>query len=307
MVVAAYPLALFLLGIVLLFLIMVNQGYQYTFGALLQWLAEQFRRVRTPGWLGGDHVLGFIADGIDAADGAILHTLGAGILTIEKAVLGMWGNMIVTIQEIGSTVGDLAHETGRALHVLRHSTIAKVALGVLGFAPSLIFQHSRQIKQLLADPGTKLQAQAIAKLRASVGAIAIPRPHLGPTIADWTQIKSRLKKVEKLATIAGISGLVLGVLSKVGIGHLTEPQCKTNTKQLCAAHPDWLQQLLLGGLTVFGGLSLVRLAEYEKPLVAEAGTLVTHFWRADVKGLGADPAFGSGSVTPLRNPGFGEA
>jgi len=61
---------------------------------------------------------------------------------------------------------------------------------------------------------------------------------------------------------------------------------------MCGLSSQVLDDLLLGLVSVFGTLSLVKLAEDYQKLIKGVESEVTHFWRADVKGAGHDRALG---------------
>lgn len=301
------PVAFLLLILVWLFLMMVNQGYRYTFGTLLGWLSDNLRKISVGVLLFGFQPFHSLADVIDDASNYILRMMGAGIEAIEDGIVRFWGGIVSAISGIGETVEQLTDSTGSALHTLRRSTIGKIVVGTLGLLPSLVWTHRTQIAALHKTIARLplLSVKEVRHLIARSEALTLPR--IGRIERNVEAQTDRLSRLEKGAIIGTAVGVVGYALSKLGLSHLFKSQCKTNTKQLCAANPSWLENILLGALTVFGGMSLIRLADYLRPLVTDAAAVVSHFWKADVAGASVNPDFGSGGLAAVRNPSFGEA
>jgi hypothetical protein len=126
---------------------------------------------------------------------------------------------------------------------------------------------------------------------AAVGTLVYPR--LGQLERDYAALRKRLGKLGELAGVGTIVGVGAYALSKLGLGSSNCSNVKKLNKGLCGVNPKWIEDLLLGAVSIFGSLSLIKLAQDYQKLIAGTAGEVVKFWRGDVAGLGIDRLLGT--------------
>lgn len=260
-----------------------------------------------------------IIDALKAIDNYAYEALGK-LIDADKAI---WAQFVTwnayAWQEVSAGLGDLAHDTGQALHHLRKLIVpAAVAVSVTPIWRRLhwlqtqitaltkpaapVVEKITKIVHAKAEPLTAHEAQEIASIaRAAVGTLPLPVANPWPRIHDVEGEAAKawdaVKRLGKTLTPAGIVGLTAGaVLSQLGLGWTRCSGVANTGKALCQLGPQRLEKLLadmlLGVTAIFGTLSLVELAKQMQGIVGDLSGEITHFWRADLKGVTRNPGLG---------------
>lgn len=282
-------------------LIALQFGYTYTLGALLRSLAL-ILNVKIP--LGfGRSISPFSAIGgaLTALDNEIRHGIGVGISYAQYGFNKMLHVIAYSIQETGRAIEALAHDTLRFATYIRHhliATLITIALGPLWLAIEALrkaislLTHTvpkvaAQAASIAGDVTTAARTKVIRIERTVVKTVTVDVPKLGDLIGDvrdWTagklrQVTRRLGHLERLATVAGITGLVIAALSRLGLGWTRCSKVGRLGKGVCGMDENLISQLLVGSLLVVGTIDLVRAAKDLQSLVGESAHEVHRFWR----------------------------
>lgn len=314
MVVAAYPAALLVLSLCLVFLIATNKTWQYTFGVLLSFVASELRKIPSVGLFG--HGIGgsTLAAPFEAVNNYVLRAIGTGITDLEKAVLSVWANMIATVQELGGVLGDLAQETERGLKRLRAATGAAALTAALspgGYLFRQLLAHLiplvRAAIHVTVAP-VKTIVQRVTKIERKTVEVTktVYKTATVAAAAGLTTVLPRIKRLEREATSlekwvkahartlteAGVASVAIAAVAK----EWPALSCRNNrnlAKQLCGIpvqrFENILAQLAIGTAAILGTIDLKTLATETQSLVTTLQPEIAHFWRATTgAGSGGD-------------------
>lgn len=103
-----------------------------------------------------------------------------------------------------------------------------------------------------------LRAQIAHMSHAVAGTLAHPIPGLGKLERDVANEAKRLKKLEKAGVGVGAAALVTAVLARLGLSSLRCSRTQKWNKGLCGTPEGWLEDILAGGVLLFGVLSVVE-------------------------------------------------
>lgn len=325
---AGLSLGLILLAIACVTLIALSKFWKFTFGAMLTTLANLFDSIGIPIPF-TSHTIGLSAVGsaFKDVDSWVLNAIGSGITWSEKGLHAVLGAMTWLLQQMAEEIAGLAEDVAKAHRILIGSTIP----GAIHAVTDPIWRELGAIEQRFTNalaqpaqvihrttdviaPGLKalegqvnaLEAKVVALGAAASSAVShapsitiIRKPGvIGSDISrGLDSLWKRVREFGRILTPAGILGLAAGaVLSGLGLSWLKCRNVENTAKKLCGTNVHTLDSLLAGLLSIFGLVSLVEFAHFLQPAAKELGTEVTHFWRADVQGVGRDRQVGSPSL-----------
>lgn len=283
MALAPEALAALMISVAFLALICANAAYRSTFGLLLDQIVKLLNAVKLPGFLGGVHLLGFAADAVDAANHAILHAIGQGIQATQWAWHKNVKWLTYTFQEIAEGIAYTAEETRNALHALRHYTLP-LAIGLaLGPTAAIVALLRKQVRALFHEaahiatsiaheiPKVLTRVEHVTTTVAKTVYVTVPAAVISGVAGVWPRIGriereaaaegKRLSKVEKIATVLGLSGLLVATLGRLGVGWIRCSKVNRIGRALCGLDNNLLDSLLLDSLAIFGAISIVEFAE----------------------------------------------
>lgn len=270
------------LGVFLIFLVCLGlrEGWDHTIGGALRWLANQVRGVVIDlGWFGTYHVLDPVADAIEWVANSVSHLLAKAALETEQAAASLW-------HLAGRVFWWSVHETKSlavdAWHLFHHTIVVTIPdAGKWAYRQAVDRAHA------LVDREEAARRAADAEL-ARLARIAEHDAHVGIVKAeaalDWSEvqvgqlgdyikgIRARVGRLERLLlTTAGITGLLIAALDRLGLRWLRCGNTRNVGRRLCGMGTDLLDALLLGTLAVEGSVSLVGMAH---ELVGLSGDIV---------------------------------
>jgi hypothetical protein len=219
--VAAYPVIFLLLVLAWLFVISLNRGYQYTFGAFLGWLADKLINFSVGIFGVGGHPLRWLGHRLIEVNNVILKVLGAGIEAIEDGIVVVWGNIIVTIRELGKTIDELAHETGKAIDGLWRAGVVPLVNGAVKPLSSLVHAFPAQIAAIYKEIARLplLSVKEVRHLIAQADAWTLPR--IKVIEHDLSRVGTNLRALTKRLSPAAVVALVgATIFSHFGLGWL---------------------------------------------------------------------------------------
>jgi hypothetical protein len=292
------PAAAFLIDLGVLFalvaLIGLRVGYTYSLGKVLQTAAFLFASISIPTPFGHFHPLGFAADALIKLDHGIMHTLGRGIEDMQAAWNAAASYTATAVEWVGREIASLSHDTAQAVEGLATFKVPKWVLNRLGAGLAAIAvlkaevstlehealhhianvtnvfpQKVRVVYRAIAKPAISAVPKAISKLDWITPAIALPDisavPKAIPGIkalerevgatAEW--VKANARKL----TVAGIVGLTVAALGRLGLGWLRCRNVSKVGKGVCGMNPLDLAALLAGSIGIASSISVVSLAE----------------------------------------------
>lgn len=301
MQVAIYPAALMVLTLGLALLIATNKTYQYTFGTLLSYIADNIRKLPSFSHLGLHISFDGIAGLFDSVNNFVLRKLGEGIAHLEQAVLGVWHNMIATIVALGDAIAEVAESTEKTLDYLRRWGVTKAIhaathwivkalqttyhrLTTLEYDVARILAHPiRAIKhevQTLQPQITQVFKFVTVGAPAAVAkAVAIPWGAIHGIERKEAALGKRVKALEKVAGVAAVGVVASVALGKLGLGWTRCSNVGRVGKALCGFNRSILDTLLVDSLVVFSSISLVEFASVLVTITEGLASTVTDGFR----------------------------
>lgn len=268
-------------------------AYRYTLGAVFVALAKAFYAVEIKLPVLGVRVgLGFLGDAVLTLDNDIRHGFGVAIDNTASAWHRTWHWTTYAFQGMADEIAAISRDTAQAVEAVTINIVPRkfrkdlIALVTLGPVGGLIYSLRHKIEQAAQQvyrDVLRYQRHArrdIALAAAAVaGALTIPR--IGRIERDFSDAWKRIKALEKLLTGAGVVGLVLAALARLGLGWTRCSNVSKTGKQICGMNPSLLESLLADTLLIVGTVSLVEFAEGMQDVTAEVAPLIRDFWRAN--------------------------
>lgn len=280
-----------------LFLLMVY-GWMQTGGRIVQWLAAN---VPNPSVL-GFRPFQWLHDVLNGFDNYVQRVF-AFWLDATKAGWNGWCHQVASfVANVTESVDFLADETGKALRVLRHSTIPALILGALAPGSQLVTWLVAHVAAIVkagihvVEVPPKVLKQTITKveqlpgqttkiitrdLPASIAAaIAGTLPRIRRLERDVSGIEKWIKTHTDAIGLGALVGAVAFALTKLGLGSARCSNVQRYNKNLCGMEHGLLDALLADTLLIAGTISIVEFAEGMQGVTSEAVPLIRRFWRA---------------------------
>lgn len=269
------------------FLIACSFAYNNTFGALLQQLVKLGSVSIGIPHVASIHPLKPIADAAEVIDNAIRNAIGNGIAGTEWA----WHKLIhanaAAFEAIGRIVADVAESVEQTFSDAYHRKIPAmiaVALGPLGL---LAYGLKGQIGALqkagttTVTHVTHITRTVVREIHTTVTkAISVPLPRIGALERDVTGLEKWVRANRAKLTAAGLAGLVVAALGRLGLGWVRCSRVSRAGKQVCGMDAGLLDSLLADTLIIAGTVSLVEFARGMQTIVADIEEPIRRFWRA---------------------------
>lgn len=284
-------------------ILLLTYAWEATFGALLEDVANKLRGVSFK--IKGLPRLYVFAPLIVVIDGlnSVVHRLSA---VAGRANTWLWNQFVhhlaLAWQAIGESIDDVSRETAAALDYLRHHKIPALIALTTGPLGLLIYAQRDRIAALAADiariaahPG-RLVTHTIERVKvierrtvkiitqtvpaAVTKAIAVPFPRLGRVEREAGAARAWIKSHARLLVGAGLAGLVVAALGKLGLGWTRCSRVGKVGRSVCGMNSDYLDDLLAASLAIFGTISLVEVAKEMQGITDEITAAVRVFTRA---------------------------
>jgi hypothetical protein len=289
-----------------LFLIACRRAWVATFGKLLHLLAAKMQALSISVPIGfGKKVgvgLGFVGDVLLNIDGTALRILGLGIDATDWAAKTLWYYIAYYTAETGRVMGDAFEQTYKALWHATNVTLPHytgVAIHPLASKIEWLMRHRSSVSTTattIVKPVTRIidpkigalerEVKALATAVAAAGA-AVPVPGIPVRIPSLGGIRHGIAglwhevgRLSKLLTPAGVLGLVMAALVRLGLGKLSCRNVKRGAERVCGMDADLLESLLADTLIIFGTISLVEAAKDMQAVTGELADVTRWFWRA---------------------------
>jgi hypothetical protein len=290
------PLLAAFLAFVVCYALLVS--YRSTFGALLTWLAKTSYDIRILGY----HPFHWLANGIEDVNQYVNNALAAAVQGTEHA----WGKVLhanaVLWHDATEALADLAEATQKyvtvtgpaeALHLIKWyfgPYIADVKWVVkevkaleraVAHAATTVPKVIKHDVPIYVKPVTKIFEVKLAAIPSAIAKpIGIPLPRIGPLERDIHNVERWISGRGKLVTEAGLAGLLIGALAKVGISWTRCANTKDYGKNICGMDRNLLESLLADTALILGTVSLVEFAEGMQGITKEIEGSIASFWRA---------------------------
>ncbi len=285
------------------FCVLMLYVWMHTGGYVIRWLASHIPNVSVGlPLVGSTSLFGWLINALNGFDTAVQNDFYA-YLDATKAVWNLWASQVASfVANVTADVDWIANETGKALHVLRRSTIPALILGTLAPGSQLLAWLVAHVAALVkagihvVEVPPKVLKQTITRVEQLPGqttriitrelpaSIAAAIAGTLPRIRGLERDVSGLEKWAKSHTDALGLGVIVGAvgyaLSKLGLGSQRCSNVQKYNKNLCGMHPDLLESLLADTLLVLGTVSLVEFAQGMQGLMGEVTPTVRTFWRA---------------------------
>jgi len=174
---------------------------------------------------------------------------------------------------------EVAHIGARAIPTATH-TATTVIERVPATIPQAIYRGIDSLWKAVHElqAGVRVAAPAIA---AGIGSIAVPKPAAIPEAISRgiDAIRKRVGQMGKTLTAAGIVGLVVAALARIGI---TWTRCRNNEKYgkaICGMNTDLLDSLIADTTLILGTVDLIEFCEELGPLTGYVTQQAARFWR----------------------------
>lgn len=296
--------------------ILVLAIYKITLGALVQGAIHLLEGARIHVRFVSVNPFDPIISALKVIDNAAYATLG----TLIKTDRIVWSHFVhwnaYIWAEATGALGDVSHETGKALHILRRLTIpgllgASLAplLRRLGYveaklntleheATSTITHVTKVVESKITEvkPTTVIRLTKVieAKAVALPQAIPNPWPRIREVEHDATQAWKRVKSIGKTLTPAGIIGLVgATIIGPMGLNWLRCRGVNRVGRGLCGLS-GLIEEIALGAISSFIVADLctimtlsLKAAEEAKPALNDIFNLVDGLARC--QGITANP------------------
>lgn len=244
----------------------------------------------------------YFIDALDGFDNAVSYAIGKLLIANQWA----WNTFVhwqaVIWDKTTGVIGDLAHDTAKAFHVVRHSTIGMVLAGPVGLLLSRVGALEAKVKSL-GDPAPAIVQKLTKVIHAAPDALSPAElskvakwveahaPALPQAIANpWPRIRElehdlrsqldRIKSVPEKLTVAGIVGLTVAALSRAGLGWIRCSNVRDAGKAVCGMDRNILESLLADTALILGTVSLVEFAQGMQGVIGDIEAPVRRFWRA---------------------------
>jgi hypothetical protein len=257
--------------------------WRRSFGAMLQWLADEIDRVRLPTIAGGGHVFGAVSSAFRAADNAVEGALVYAANATEHAAVWLFHETAARFDQLGREIGGLAFDVSRWGSHLIHATIPHEIA-----TRTRLLWHALRVAEARSTAAIRTEAHA---WRAGVNKLTVAVEHeydlLGRRIGRvGTRVGrlertvegeiGRLSRVEKLLGVAAFTGLVIRALDRLGLRWLRCPALGRIGRRIGCGGFGLLEDLLAASFTgliltdvcEFAG-AMTRLAEWYRPLLMD--------------------------------------
>lgn len=264
-------------GVVSLFLILafvVSLGllwaYRATLSKLLTGLAALLDKAAVNLGFRTVHVFGPLSAALRGLDRDIEAALSAFVSATQGGVTYLWSMIAQQVTMLASWVGDFAESVEHALTRTVTVTVPKV-VRITETKVLRVVEPTRVIVEKITHVGTAATRAADAALGARIKSVR--------ELAE--DALSRIKRLEKGATLALTTGLLLAAVSKAGFGWIRCRNIKRLGKRACGLDTQLLDALIADSLIFFGTISLVEFAKELQQIEAGAADAIRQFARLD--------------------------
>jgi hypothetical protein len=230
----------------------LQHGWDATLGASLRWLGDRIGSVSIPtGVFGHIHPFGPIADAFHAVDRNVSHALAAAALSCQHA-------FTYTAGHTAQMARRLAHEVAAGAEAVYHAYRHFDAVVLPRWERHAAHRIERLVeaalahiwKHILSDIRHLLRALHIARAQAHSTAVAVEHGF------TWTRDRARkversiarhgrrLSRLEKILTVAGLTGLVGAVLPRLGLKWIRCPTVTKVGRSICGLRGSLIDDLL---------------------------------------------------------------
>jgi hypothetical protein len=242
------------LGALLVYLVCfgLQQGWNYTIGYALRWLAGQIRGVSISVYFWSFHPLDFLADGFEWIANEIDHWLGVAALNAEHAATAMWH---LTAQVFWWSVHETKALAVDTFHALEHAIVVTVpdaakwarreAVTVAHRLVNIEAAARRAVDRRLDQLAHVAEADALHGIRTAEHALDWSEAEVGSLWRDLGGLKARLERIEKALDPAAIVALIgATIFTKFGLGWLRCNNVGRMGRALCGLPLGLLDDLL---------------------------------------------------------------
>lgn len=258
------------------------------------------------------HPLRPVANALRGVDNFVFRSIGDGIAGTEHA----WHKMLLwqayVLTKTGDEIAKLSIDVLYGLHILHrkvtpfaisaaalpairryfgtlpvlHTITRPATRKAIAESPALTARVAKLEKELaavrqhaIAIPAPVIRPRTGAVAQPGHGTIVLPKPNTGEIDAALKWARGKIGQLSKLGTIAGIVGLTLATLGRVGLGWTRCSNVNKVGKTACGMNPGLLESLLADTLLVVGTVSLVEFAQGMQGIMGEVVPPVRSFWR----------------------------
>ena len=233
--------------------------YRRTLSAILLGVADAIDGIAVGAFGRTVRLGGPIAAAFRRADGAITQALENWIRGAEIALAFFWDQLAENVEWLGQTIADLADTTAGAI-----STVVRQEIPAA--TKRAVAQAQRGVQAVAGDVA-RLTTVALPGIRADVRGVGGQVGRLGDVIRG---LRSRVNAHGRLLTGAGITGLVMIALRRMGLGFLRCGNLRKTGRRLCGLDPRLLDAMLVLPLALAGTISIERTA---RELLAQSETV----------------------------------
>lgn len=275
----------FIAIIVALFAWQVAKSWDYTFGPLIQGIADKIDAIRSPTVFGRSINFHGAAQSLRAIDANLRHLIGVAIEHVSTPLLHAFNAVGNAFYYPVRELLRLAQDVRRTLWQLRHVIIPAMLAAKVASIWRRIGALEHRAAQVIVHPPVTIVRTSVRVLRPIETtivrkAVAIPLPRIGRLERETEGIGSRLKRLAGRVTPAALVAPVVFALSSVGLGWLRCSRVKNAGKQVCGMDSTLLDALIADTLLVVGTVSLVEFAEGLGKGIGEVTPQIQKFWRA---------------------------
>lgn len=194
----------------------LRQAWAASIGYGLRWVASEIRDVGIPtGFFGHIHPFGVVADALESVDHHIAHALAVAALNTEHAAVYLWHTAAAIFVWTGQEIARLANDTLHFAEGLYAHTLPKWRREILHTAEHAADVSIARLRRTEHAAHEKLsraigaaEAKALSAVRAVAGTLDQVIPQVHGLERDFTGLKKRLEKLEKLLAPGAIVALI---------------------------------------------------------------------------------------------------
>lgn len=258
--------------------------WRRSFGAMLQWLADEIDRVHLPAIAGGGHIFGAVSRAFRSADNAVEGALVYAANATEHAAVWLFHEATALFDQMGRELGGLAYDVSRWGSHLIHATIPReVSTG------TRLLWHSLRVATARATAAIRTEAHA---WRAGVHKLTVAVEHqydvfgrklsrigtrVGRIERSAQAEAARIANLEKRLGAAAFAGLVVAALARLGLGWLRCPSFMRLGRRIGCGGFALLEDLLFGVVEGFAVVDLCRFAGLVTAVAEEIRPVLMEF------------------------------
>lgn len=264
----------------------MQKGWQATFGALLQQIAEGIRAL--PSIPIPRHRLGFggVADAIVRADQSVYNWFGDLLQHTEPIVAQMFRYFAEVFEKPARQVALAVADTAHTLTMLRQFVIPAMIAAKVAWIPRHLAALEADVARLLHRAPVHITKDITNYAKGAFTtvvhtAVSVPWPRIRAAERDIAALRKRVGKLAHRVPVALTAAALTAIVARTSFRWVRCSKVGKFNKGVCGMNQDYLDDFLLGALVIAGSINLRDEARAMQAVMEPA----VSFTRAFVKEL----------------------